>query len=477
MSTERDLQFASRLEGLLAQEASLQRIAESFEWYMDRWVNPAERFEGWMDLSPSGYLPGSEFTPASLDQWRAIGRRLAFSNPFAINGHSNIQHFVAGTGFTYKIVDPRERSTFERAIAQADDLWAEFHEAEKWDEVEKEVILRSDRDGEAFVRVFLDYGLVPTTRFIDPMEVRSSNPDIQYGIITRPGDRQKVLGLVLNDKEPVSIEEVTFFKKNTDRDVLRGVPTFLPVVEPLERAKKMLRVTAKMAEIQAAIAAVREHPEGTTGTKIAALADAMAQRTPKDLTSGDTFRQRVIQPGTILDVPPGQKYHFPIAGQSADKLGIVIDILLRACAARVSQPEFLFSMNAANSNYASLIAAEQPGIRAFEVAQGWYTRRFRELYRRVIFFLVASGQLSRKLLDPTLKYKVTAPAVRSRDRFTVVRSNDLLAKDGIKSRRTIAEEEGLDFDREQQYRKQDGDEELLSPKPTTTGQRTGAPPK
>lgn len=466
------------IEQLEAKERVLTKAMESFEWYMDKWVNPADRFEGWMDVTPLG-IPGTINNFTSLFQWRNLGRRLAASNPYAINGHNNLQNFIAGTGFAYKIVDPSQRKTFAKAIADAVDYWDEFHETENWDEKEREIILRSDRDGEAFVRLFMDFGGIATTRFIDPESVNSSDPSIENGIITAPGDKQKFLGIMVNDKDVIPADELLFFKKNVDSDVLRGIPTFLPVVEPLERSKKMLRVMAKMAEIQAAIAVVREHPDGTTGTKIAQMADAMAQRTPNDAMSGSSFRQRVIQPGSILDVPPGQKYHFPIAGQSADKLGTVIDILLRACAARVTQPEFLFSMNAANSNYASLVAAEQPGMRAFEVQQGWYAKRLRTLYKRVIFIGVISGRLSKKLLDPSLKYKVTGPAVRSRDRFSIVRSNDLLVKGKIKSRRTTAEEEGLDFDREQQNREEDGDDKALVPPVDPNkqvGMRTGADP-
>lgn len=476
-------------EVLLKRQGMLLKAYESWEWYMDRWVNPADRYEGWMDVTPLG-LPGIGVGALTVNNsgllvsWRALGRKLAFTNPYAINGHQNLQNFIAGTGFSYKIQDKKGRSTFNKAIAAAEDYWDEFHETEKWDEVEHEVILRADRDGEAFIRTFMELDGLATTRFIEPEEIDSADPAYPNGIVSRTGDSSKILAYIQKDlstsqETVVPAEEITFFKKNVDRNVLRGIPTFLPVVEPLEGAKKMLRVMRKMAEIQAAIAVVREHPDGTTGSKIAAMADAMAQRTPRDSTSGENIRQRVIQAGSILDVPPGQKYHFPIAGQSADKLGMVIDILLRAAACRVTQPEFLFSMNAANSNYASLVAAEQPGMKAFEKAQKWYASRFRDLYKRIIFIGIISGRLSTKLLDPTLKYKVTGPAVRSRDRFNLVRSNDLLAKGKIKSRRTIAEEEGLDFDREQQQREEDGDDKALVPPVDPNkqvGARTGQPP-
>ncbi len=469
---------------LVKRQEILLKAYESWEFYMDRWVNPAERYEGWMDVSPLG-IPGTINNASSLYNWRALGRKLAFTNPFAINGHQNIQNFVAGTGFAYKIQDKKQRATFAKAIAAAEDYWEEFHETEKWDEVEHEVILRADRDGEAFLRTFMEMDGLATTRFLEPEDIDSSDPRFEMGMVTASGDHQKILGYVWKpsgsqQETIIPAEEITFFKKNTDRAVLRGIPTFLPVVEPLEGAKKMLRVIRKMAEIQAAIAVVREHPDGTTGTKIAQLADAMAQRTPKDSTSGESIRQRVIQAGTILDVPPGQKYHFPVAGQSADKLSTVIDTLLRACACRVSQPEFLFSANAASSNYASLVAAEQPGMKMFQRTQKWYASRLRDIYKRIIFIGIISGRLSTKLLDPTLKYKVTGPAVQSRDRFSIVRSNDLLVKGKIKSRRTVAEEEGLDFDREQQQREEDGDDKALVPPVDpnkAVGARTGTPPK
>ena len=441
-----------------AEERVLQRAYESLEYYLDRFVNPNDAFEGWMDVTPLGFAGMKDLYGPSLQHWRNLGRRVAFSNPFAINGHNNIANFTVGTGMAYKITDRKERTTFTTAIEKAHDYWEQFVEDEKWDEKEREIVTRSHRDGECLIRIFPEFGATATVRFIDPDDIESQDPRAPLGVLTAEGDGQHVLGYYVNNNL-VPADEILMFKKNTDSDVLRGIPTFLPVIEPLERAKKMLRVMAKMAEIQAAIAVVREHPEGTTGTKIAALANAMAQRTPTDGTSGESFRQRQIQPGSILDVPPGQKYHFPIAGQSADKLGIVISTLLRACAARVSQPEFVFSMDASASNYASLQAAEVPGNRAFEVEQGWYAHRFRACFKRVIFMGILKGELPSSLLDRGLKYTVRGPAVKSRDEFSIARAREIERRNGILSRRTWAEQAGLDLDVEQQRREKDKDDE------------------
>lgn len=438
-------------------ERILVRALESFDWYMERFVNPADAFEGWMDVTPLGLVGNKDLYTANLQQWRNLGRRVAFSNPFAINGHNNIANFTAGTGFTYKLTDPKERTTLTKPIAQATEYWEQFHEDEGWDEKEREIITRSHRDGESYIRIFPEFGATATVRFIDPDDIQSDNPRAPLGILTAPNDGQRIIGFYV-DNVLIPADDILYFKRNTDSDVLRGIPTFLPVIEPLERAKKMLRVMAKMAEIQAAIAVVREHPEGTTGTKIAALATAMAQRTPTG-QSGESVNQRQIQPGTILDVPPGQKYHFPIAGQSADKLSVVISTLLRAAAARVSQPEFLFSMDASASNYASLQAAEVPGNRMFEVEQGWYARRFRAVFRRVVLMGVIKGELPASLLDRTLKYNVRGPAVKSRDEFSIARAREIERRNAILSRRTWAEQAGLDLDQENKRREADGDDE------------------
>jgi len=452
------------------------KALESWDWYFDHWVGTNDAFEGWQRLEPLG-IPLVQVNWTMLRQWRWMSKRLFLVNPFAENGIGNLENFVVGTGFTYKIQDRNQRATYKKPIQDAHDYWEAWCETNNWPAKERELVRRKHRDGEFFMRFF-----GPEMRFIDPDQVRDnqSHPGTgistsgwtgaytqDLGIVYDEKDAQKVLGYFYDPGRGelpyfVPAEEVIHVKANVDSDVPRGIPTFLSCVKPLERALKLSTTMSKMAEVQAAIAVVREHPEGTSGTTVRNFVDRLADRTPTDPGTGNSVRQKQLQPGTMLDVPAGQKYHFPIAARGADELVVVMDAQLRVAAARVHQPEFIFSMNASNSNYASLVAAEVPGLKAFEVEQADLANQaLRPTFRRVILAAVERGDLSSKLKDPSLKWKATGPRVRGRDRFQQVRADKELVMVGAMSRRTMADRDGVDLDEEQASREQDGDEKIV----------------
>lgn len=430
-----------------------KNLLESYQNFAGQIVDPYAGYEAWTRIDGKDGVdhkgPASLMT---LECMRLIGRDLAFDNPFAKNGHTNLRNFVVGTGFTYRLIDPKRRKTLEKPIEQALALWEVWVEEHSWWEAESEMQYRGDRDGEAFIRFFVDVGGELTYRWVEPDEVVDRSGKFEFGIITPPGDKQDIRGYVIND-QPVEAHEVLHFKQNVDMNVFRGVPSFWCVRENLVRASKVLRNMSKVAELQAAIALIREHPVGQKGSSVATWLDNDADRTVTDLESGQSVRQKKLQPGTILDVPAGQKYHFPAAGINASEIVGVLDAELRAAASSVSMAEFIFSMNAANSNYASLLAAESPTLKAFTVRQRRMGRHLRKAFKIFLKVNVALGRLDERLLE--LKCDIQGPSVKSRNEFQETRSREIRHRNGLLSLRTWGAQEGLDYDAELDNNKSD----------------------
>src|SRR5690606_4554692 len=150
----------------------------------------------------------------------------------------------------------------------------------------------------------------------------------------------------------------------------------------LRRAEKLLRNMSAVAEIQSAIALIRKHRAGTSsGIENFVRHQADASRTSP---GGRTQRMAIYGPGTILDAPAGLEYDFPATGVDAAAFVTILQAELRAIASRLVMPEFMFTSDASNANYASTMVAEGPAVRMFERLQSTMARDDREVMWRVV---------------------------------------------------------------------------------------------
>ena len=417
-----------------------------------RVVDPYQGLEGWQVIDGKDQV---EFKGPqdliSLETMRNICRTLAFDNSFAINGHTNLRNFIVGTGFTYRLFDPRNLKRSGPLIEKTLDMWEAWVEDQCWWEAELDFVTRGDRDGEGFLRWFIEDD-EPVFRWVEPDHVVDPAGHFKFGIIHPENDEQKIVGYVI-DGQPVEAHEVLHYKMNVDMNVHRGVPSFWPARGYLIRADKVIKNMSKMAELQAAIAVIREMPAGARGTSTTTWLDGQADKTATDPETGNTVAQKKYQSGSILTAPAGQKYHFPVAGIEAGKLTQVVDANLRAAGAAVSMAEFIFSMNAANSNYASLLAAETPTQRSFEVRQRRLAKVLSQGFGTWLQIMVSLGRLKPEVLS--LRRDVKGPSIKSRNEFQETRGREIRHRNGILSARTWATLEGLDYDKELENNQKD----------------------
>ena len=345
-----------------------------------------------------------------LAELRNQVRHLAATNEFAINGIENRVSYLVGSGHVYRACLRKGSPAGADVEQAAQEVLDEFLELNHWPLRQQEIVRRLDRDGEAFLRYFVGAGGVTRVRFVEPDQVATPRelaqvPEASFGIHTERHDVETVLGYFV-EGELVPAGEIQHRKANVDANVKRGLPLYYPVRKNLRRIDKLLRNMSVVAEIQSAIALIRKHRSASRS----GVEQFVAATRPATVGRAGPVSQ--YAPGTILDAPAGLEYDFPAAGIDASNFVAVLQAELRAVAARLVMPEFMFTSDASNSNYASTLVAEGPAVKMFERLQGTLKLGDRAVLWRVLENAAAAGRLPanvRRLVD----VQITPPRSRS----------------------------------------------------------------
>jgi capsid protein len=439
------------------------RLLEAFDALWDDLVDPREAYadsDGWWQ--PVGIANGASMrstTPIneqSLADLRAQCRTLAATNEFAINGHENRISYIVGSGHIYRaavckgITSPETQASLELAM-QVQKHLDEFLHENRWHQRQQEIVRRIDRDGEAFLRFFSDRDGLTRVRFIEPDQILTptalaGDASASFGIQTESDDVESVLGYYI-DGEFVEALDVQHRRANVDFNVKRGLPLYTPVRKNLRRAERLLRNMSIVAEIQSAIALIRKH-RGASRNGIEQFVAQNAEVSATSTASGRTRHFTQYGPGTILDAPAGMEYDFPVRGIDASSFVTVLQAELRAIAARLVMPEFMFTSDASNANYASTLVAEGPAVKMFERLQASMIEQDRVVIARVIDHAIAAGKLPSGIHD-VIHVQITPPSLHVRDQLQQAQIDRIAFNHGVLSPQTWSQHLGLDYDQEQ----------------------------
>jgi hypothetical protein len=202
-----------------------------------------------------------------------------------------------------------------------------------------------------------------------------------------------------------------------------------------------------VAEIQSAIALVRKH-RGASRSGIEQFVAAGADATVNDSLSGRSRHFSQYGPGTILDAPAGMEYDFPASGLDAASFVAVLQAELRAIAARLVMPEFMFTSDASNANYASTMVAEGPAMKMFERLQASMIDEDRAVMWRVVDNAIAAGELPDNTRD-LVEIQIMPPSLHVRDQLQQAKVDRIAWRSGVLSPQTWSQHLGLDYDQEQ----------------------------
>lgn len=413
-----------------------QQISEATLDLINNCVNIDDRFMGpdgeiWTALGAHGNDTATQVnTEPWLEEIRKHTRDLAERNEFAICGHENRINYIVGEGHKYTaMAKPEIKKVADETIQAVQAVLDAFVKEAKWGKRQQEIVRRKDRDGEAFLRFFVDSETKELRlRFVEPGQVSTPSHDTReranMGILTAERDVETVEGYYV-DGALVAPEEIQHRKANVDSTVKRGLPMFYPVEKNLRRVEKLLRNMSTVAGIQAAIAMIRRHSgAGADETTTTAWVQGHADVSVSNATLPTTFHER-FAPGTILDAATNTEYDFPVAGIDAGRLVIVIQAELRAVACRLTMPEFMLTADASNANYSSTMVAEGPAVKAFTRLQATMVEEDREVFDRVLDLAVEAGMITQDQRDQ-VEVDVTTPTVVTRERLAETQADQIL---------------------------------------------------
>ncbi len=438
-----------------------RQLLEAFDEMWDSFVDPADAFydmDGtrWNALGgamPPGVASGIPFTDEQqLAEIRGQCRALAVGNEFAINGHENRISYIVGSGHVYRAVARKGRTAAESLLNGVQAVLDEFARINHWHKRQQEIVLRKDRDGECFLRLFPAPDGTTRLRFVEPDQVaapadRVGDPSASFGVQTDTADVETVVGYWI-DGRWIDAEAIQHRKANVDANVKRGLPLFYPVRKNLRRAEKLLRNMSVVSEIQSAIAIIRKHTAATN----AGLEQFVAGQADLSVTSqatGRTSHFRRFAPGTILDALSGTEYEFPASGIDAGRYVVVLQAELRAIASRLVMPEFMLSSDASNANYSSTMVAEGPAVKMFERLQYEMLEDDLDVMRWVVFHAVEAGRLPAEAIAD-VDIRGIPPTLAVRDRLKEAQADQILVRNGAMSVETMAMRNGLDPEHERQ---------------------------
>lgn len=434
-----------------------QKLNEAFDLLLRDFVDPREALVGddgqwWRDIA--AHTAGS--TPLAAERLEDIRnecRRLAVANEYAINGLENRISYIVGSGHTYQAVVRKHSGAPDSLAGDVQRVLDEFLERTDWHTRQQEIVRRMDRDGETLLRFFTTSGGDLEVRFVEPDQVQTPSelwdqPAASHGVLTDERDVERVRGYFV-DGVLVPAEQMQHRRANVDLNVKRGLPLYTPVRKNLRRTEKLLRNMSVVAEIQSAIALIRKHRHATrTGVEqfVSHGADATTTR-----PAGRIEHLTQYGPGTILDAPAHVEYDFPATGVDARAFVAILQAELRAIAARLVMPEFMFTSDASNANYASTMVAEGPAVRMFERLQATLVRDDREVLWRCVEATIRGGRLPANVRQG-VDIQIAPPPLVSRDALRDARVMEIAHQHGIVSAQTWSRNLGLDYEQEQQNR-------------------------
>ena len=286
-------------------------------------------------------------------------------------------------------------------------VWREFWTAPRNRMALKqfEIVGRSLRDGEIFIRFFTENGEgaktgKTTIRFLDPLLVRARETEagvdasktINNGVVTDPEDVEKVLKYTVrkradtNDYYDVPADEMLHIKVNVDSDQKRGETQLLSVMDMFTHYRQWIENRIILNKMRSAIVLVRS----ITGTpdEVAAI----AANTPDARNTGGLNQKKNFRGGTILNAGAGVKYEMLAPNINATDVKEDGRNIKTNMAAGLNIPEYVFG-DASNQNYASSLIAESPFVKSIQYWQIFYEFWFSQIFRKVIQNAVDAGLL------------------------------------------------------------------------------------
>jgi hypothetical protein len=390
-----------------------------------------------------------------------------------------VVRFVMGRGVTFE-----PQIDDEKLKGRVEAWWDTVARINKWDELEDEIVYRTLRDGETFIRRFTheldgprEFELsaavkqrlqklkieeellggadipegVTIFRILDPDQIKDPTATIADGIVISGNDVQHVLGYVWvpgddSTAEFIPADDVLHTKINVDMDVPRGRSDLEILMQP-NKLYEVWQGSRIALGIARSAVVLHKKVDGTPAQGRAIRDEQAVGR----VVPGNDRKIKAFKPGTTIVTGKGTELEFKSANlQAQDAQHDGRSILLNMAASK-GMPEFMFTADASNSNFASTLVSEGPAFRKFEAWQDFFTPKFAQLYRWAIVAGAKAGQIDGLSEEEAMELEVTVkwPSIQVRDELDHTQANMIRHESRVLSRQGWSEDDGIDFDIEQ----------------------------
>jgi len=415
---------------------------------------------GWMSIYSAAQL--KELDTSDQETLRNQAIKLYYENPHARAIIRNLVKFVIGRGIQVEFPALDNEESKDRR-AELDAMWAAFCRVNDFEIRQREILMRSFRDGECFIQFsrpepveYIAHGangktqnhtfMIPRVRFIEPYSIKDPSEKYKDGIEFDPDDAETPVAYywvpdeASTHAERIDAEEIIHVKLNVDMNVRRGRTVLEPVLKHIVGYSHWLESRRVLNAIRANLALIK-HVEGTP-TGVAAVRAAQAEG---NSLSGLENRQKMLKPGTAITVGPGVSYEFLTPDVQAADTAHDGRAMLLAVTAGTGLAEYMVSGDASNANYASTMVSESPAVREFEDWQDFFREHFREIVLRVVEANQEPGVALNDESDPEIIF----PPLITRNLREENEAFALMNTSGVMSKATWAARMGLDFGDEQ----------------------------
>jgi hypothetical protein len=442
------------------------------------WTQPEDRTEG-------RYRPLYE-NAFDVRRIRAESRGMVELFPVAQGALHKLSDYIIGNGWDFTVQPKKEYEDDPTATQIAFAIQKQVDKLLEYNQfiggLDRELHEQSRTDGDAFPALYpeddcvriepVDPGCIvepasnrPLERWLKTEHKLNGwwhgvhtlwNPQLKRDDVSRPVGYHAVFDNIGDQWDYLPIQRVEQIKRNVGRLGRVGVPDFLTVMQDLENEAKLRRNTAVGAAILAAIVGIRQHAEGATQSTVESMVSGSATSSYQRVIDNGSRTTQVqnVAPGTVKDIPKGMEWLSGPMGSLNQPVYIEVDQhLLRIIGTKWSFPEFLISGDASNANYSSTLVAESPFVKYCEGEQAFYAMHFERLIWKALAMLSKMGQLrgynwQQIITVLNISAEYTSPA--SRDKYQQAQTNQILVDAGVMSKRSWANDSGLDYDEEQQ---------------------------
>ena len=282
------------------------------------------------------------------------------------------EKYVVGHGFNIEPISE---------VPAVQVAWNEFWKVNKMALRKKEIVRRTMRDGESFLRYF--EGDIIKVRFMNPAMIvqpeKKDTTNIHDGIETDPDDIETVISYYYKNK-PIPAAEVQHLKIMVDSDVVRGRSYYEPILPLLAMYKKWMDDRMKLNEIRNTVALIKKVKGNPTQAANIKTKYDTSQKTNPD----GTALQRAPKNVSVYTTNQNVDYDLKSPNLQAGDVQHDGRALLLSIAAGAGLPEFMVTSDSSNSSYASTMVAEAPAVMEFEDWQDYFAEAFKEMFDRVI---------------------------------------------------------------------------------------------